>query len=102
MSTKTKKVQAEIQAEEVIRHYRTVVLEVPNDMLDEEIGCVNADHFNHVGDGSQWEIEESEGIYATGVPIYVGIASDDTEPDVIVYRDENGKYRVRPNEKFVM
>jgi hypothetical protein len=98
MTTKTKRVAVEIEAEEVVRHYRTVVLEVPDDMRDEEVECVNADHFNHVPEGSEWEIGESEGIYATGFPIFVGLAGDDAEPDVIVLRDESGEFRVRGNE----
>lgn len=99
---KTKKVKAEIQGREVIEYYRTVILEVPEDMPDEEIGCVNADHFNQVAERTDWEPEDSTGIYAEGFPDDFGEAAEDAEPDVIVTRDENGEYRVCPNEKFVV
>ena len=91
----------EITGEEVVRHVRTVILEVPEDMTDKEVECVNAHHFQQVDERADWEVEESEGIYAEGFPTFIGLA-DDAEPDVIVVRDDNGEFRVRGNEKFLL
>ena len=101
MSTKTKRVKVEIEGQEVVRHIRTVILEVPEDMTDEEVQCVNADHFNHVEERTDWEVEDSEGIWAEGFPTFIGLAEKDAEPDVIVLRDDSGEFRVRGNEKFL-
>lgn len=102
MSTKTKRVAVEIEGREVVHHVRTVILEVPEDMTDKEVECVNADHFNHVEERVPWEVEESDGVYAEGFPTFIGLAQEDAEPDVIVVRDDNGEFRVRGNEKFLL
>jgi hypothetical protein len=102
MTNKTKKLELEIEGQEVIRQVRRVIIEVPADMSDEEVECVNADHFNHVEERSDWEIEESEGIYAEGFPTVVAVADADAEPDVIVYRDGQGEFRVRGNREFLL
>jgi hypothetical protein len=102
MSTTTKRVAVDIQGQEVVRHVRTVILEVPEDMTDKEVECINADHFEQVEERTEWEVEESEGINAEGFPTFVGLADDDAEPDVIVFRDDNGEFRVRGNEKFLL
>lgn len=101
MSTKTKRVAVEIEGREVLRHVRTVILEVPEDMTDKEVECVNADHFNDLRERTEWEVEESEGICAEGFPEFIGLADDDAEPDVIVVRDDSGELRVHGNEKFL-
>ena len=100
MSTKTKRVEVEIEGQEVTRQVRTVILEVPEDMTDEEVECVNADHFNHVDERTSWEVEDTDGIYAEGFPTFIGLADNDAEPEVVVYRDDNGEFRVRGNESF--
>lgn len=102
MSTKTKRVAVEIEGREVVRHVRTVILEVPDDMLDDEVECVNADHFNQVEERTEWEVEDSTGISAEGFPAFLGLADEDAEPDLIVVKDDNGEFRVRANEKFVL
>jgi hypothetical protein len=102
MSRKTKRVAVEITGEEVIHYVRTVILEVPEDMLNEEVECINADHFEHVEERTPWDVEYSDGTYAEGFPTFVGLADDDAEPDVIVFRDDNGEFRVRGNEKFLL
>lgn len=88
----------EIEGQEVTRQVRTAILEVPEDMTDEEVECVNADHFNHVEERTPWEVEGTDGIYAEGFPTFVGLADDDAEPEVIVYRDDNGEFRVRGSD----
>lgn len=102
MKNKTRRVIVDIQGQEEVRHIRSVIMEVPEDMLDEEVECVNADHFNHVDERSEWEVDESSGISAEGFPTFIGLADNDAEPDLIVYRDDGGEYRVRPNEKFLL
>lgn len=102
MTKKTKKVQVEIEGREVVSHVRTVILEVPEDMPNEEVECVNADHFNDLGELTEWEVDDFSGIDAEGFPTFIGLADNDAEPDVIVYRDDSGEYRVRPNEKFLL
>lgn len=102
MTKKTKKVQLEIEGHETVRLLRKVVMEVPCDMSDDEAECVNADHFNRVDERTDWEVEDTDGILAEGFPTFIGLADNDAEPDVIVYRDDSGEYRVRPNEKFLL
>ena len=94
---KTRKVIAEISGHELVEHYRQIVMEVPEDMTDREIECVNADRFNHVDEQTAWEMEESNGIVAVGYPELLDVAADDARPEVVVHRDDNGDYRVRPN-----
>ncbi|APZ93334.1 hypothetical protein [Fuerstiella marisgermanici] len=102
MKNKTRRVTVDIQGQEEIRHIRSVIMEVPEDMLDEEVECVNADHFNQVEERSEWEVDDSSGIYAEGFPTLVGPAAPDAEPDLIVVRDDNGEFRVCGNEKFLL
>ncbi len=91
MSTKTKRVEVQIEGTEVIRHVRTVILEVPEDMTDKEVQCVNSGVFNDVDERSDWEVEESEGIWGEGGPTFIGPAAGDANPDVIVIRGEDGE-----------
>ena len=80
MSTKTKKVQAEIQAEEVVRHYRTVVLEVPVDMRDEEVECVAAEGCV-VAEGCE-EVADTDRLVA--VTDHLAVRDHSTEVPLIV------------------
>ena len=98
MTTKTKKVEVEIEGQEITRQVRTAILEVPEDMTDEEVECLSADHFNHVDERTSWEVVDSEGLYAEGFPTVIGLAADDADPDLIVYKNDNGEYRVRGQE----
>ncbi|MDA9856586.1 hypothetical protein N9D23_00575 [Rubripirellula sp.] len=98
---KTKIVELEITGTETTTQYRTVYVEVPIEMSDEEIGCINADIFNGVQERTEWEIDDSDGVDAEGFPDVIGQAEDDIEPDVIVHIDESGEYRARVNEKFL-
>ena len=100
-TNKTKKIIVEFEGSEDVRHFRKAILEVPEDMGDGEIECIDADHFDEVPEQSSWEKDESFGIAAVGYPEFIGEAAEDAEPEAIVYRDEYGEYRVRPNEKFV-
>lgn len=97
-----KKVVLEIEGKEVVTYVRTVVAEVPDDMPDEEIECINADHFSRVEERTDWEVNDSEGVCAEGFPTVVGDAPDEAEPDLFVVRDEHGEYRIQHNEKFLL
>lgn len=98
----SKKVMLDIEGKEVVTYVRTVVAEVPDDMPDEEIGCINADHFSRVEERTDWEVNDSEGVCAEGFPTVVGDAPDEAEPDLFVVRDEHGEYRIQHNEKFLL
>ena len=100
--SKTKKVLMDIEGEELVRRIRQVVMEIPEDMSNEEAECVNADHFNNVEERTEWEVNDSSEIRAEGFPTFRELADTDAEPDLIVYRDDSGEYRVRPNEKFLL
>lgn len=99
MKEETKLVKVDITGEETIRHIRTVVMEVPVDMPEEEVESINADIFDYVEPNSEWEVEESYGISPTGSIDFVGPADKGAEPEVIVYRLDKGEYEVKVNEK---
>lgn len=88
-----------IYGNEVVHSVRKVVMEVPHDMTDEETKCVNADNFNDVEERTDWEIIDSDGLYARGFPSFVELAPDDATPDLQIVRDENGEYRVRKHSE---
>ncbi len=100
MGTKTKRVEVEITGEEVICSVRKVILEVPEDMSNEDVECINADHFGQVEELTSWEILDSSGTYAEGSPTFIGLAGDDAEPELSVFRDDSGEFRVRGHEKL--
>jgi hypothetical protein len=101
MNTTTKNVRAEIRGQELVYYIRSVVLEVPEDMTGEEVESIDADYLNEFEDRPAWEITDSDGLRIEGVPEVLGDVADNEKPDVIVYRDEAGEFRVRPNEKVV-
>jgi len=100
MSTKTKRVEVEIIGEEVNRYVRTVILEVPEDMLNEEVERFDADHFGLVEELTSWEMFDSSGTCAEGTPTFVGLAGGDAKPELIVFRDDSGEFRVRGHEEL--
>jgi hypothetical protein len=79
-----------------------VYIEVPIEMTDEEIGCIDADIFDYVWERSEWEVDDSDGVCAEGFPEVLGPAPEGEQPDVIVTKDETGEFRAKPNEKFVI
>jgi len=96
----TRIVELEIKGVETTTQYRTVYVEVPTEMPDEEIGCINADIFNHVTERTEWEVDDADGVCAEGFPEVLGPAPDGEQPDVIVTKDETGEFRANVNEKF--
>ena len=95
---KTKIVELEIRGVETIVRCKQVYAEMPIEMTDDEIHHVESDIFNYV---DEWDVEYSEGVHEDGSPEVVGTAPEGAVPDVIVTVDESGKFRAKPNEKFV-
>lgn len=99
--TKKKIVELEIQGVETIVRCKQVYAEVPIEMTDDEIHHAESDIFNYVQEQTEWDVEYSEGVHEDGSPEVVGTAPAGTVPDVIVTVDESGRFRAKPNGKFV-
>ncbi len=93
MNEKTKKVELEILAEETVHHLRTVCIEVPEEMTDEEIESLDVSIFNEGFETGEWQIEESDGIWPCGKPTIVGPAGPGAEIELTLESDDLTRIR---------
>lgn len=93
MSEKTKTVELQILAEETVHHLRTVCIEVPESMTDDEIRSLDPIIFSEGFEIGEWQIEESDGILPCGEPTIVGPASAGAEIELTLGSDDLTRIR---------
>lgn len=88
MNKQTKRIEIEICGEETIRHLRRLCIEVPKKMDDEDIEMMDASIFAEGAETTEWEIEESDGIFPDGNPCVIGPANADAEVELTLNLDD--------------
>lgn len=88
MKKETKRIEIEICGEETIRHLRRLCIEVPKEMDDEDIEMIDASVFAEFAETTEWEIEESDGIFPDGNPCVIGPAKTHAEVELTLDLDD--------------
>lgn len=88
MNKETRRIEIEIFGDETIRHLRRLCIEVPNEMDDEAIEMMDASIFAEGAETTEWDIEESDGIFPDGNPCVIGPANADAEVEVTLDLDD--------------
>ena len=88
MNKETRRIEIEICGDETIRHLRRLCIEVPIEMSDEDIEMMDASVFAEAAETTEWEIEESDGIFPDGNPCVIGPAKADAEVELTLDFDD--------------